>query len=131
MDHLPERAECPAARVVQGATPGACGVVCGIMERDSRRADRILEGSPVGVFVSAENDPKTLANFCFGTAAPTPDPDTVVSHHTSCPVWIAGKEIDAQERTFKLHVPDTKPRDVPGVGPEPGTLTPEEAMLRG
>lgn len=128
-EKLPEQAQCPAARVVQGATPAQCGVVCSVMEADSKRADPILEGAPIGVFISAKDDPTTLAAFCFGTAQPQPDPDVVVAHYTSCPVWAAGREIEGAQRAFAME--RVKPAAVPGVGPEPDTLTQDEIEFRG
>lgn len=76
-------------------------MICGVMERDARRADPILEGAPVGVFISAREDPSTLRFLCCGRDAPSLSPDAEpVRHYTSCPVWAAGQELDAAERAF-------------------------------
>lgn len=103
------RPVCPHARLVEGATPGDGGVICGAMERDRARADHILEGAPVGVFVKLREDPSTLLNFCCGTAAPAPTPDQVVAHHTSCPVFAADREIGEAERAFALRTEGARP----------------------
>lgn len=104
------RPVCPHARAVQGVTPGDSGVICGAMERDQARADRILEGAPVGVYVKAREDPSTLFNFCCGTAPPSPHPDQVVAHHTSCPIFAADREIADAERMYAMDTSGARPK---------------------
>jgi hypothetical protein len=113
--------QCPAATRVEGATPGDSGVICDIMRRDSERADRILEGSPVGVRLTIRDDPTTIVNFCLGTGEPLAAPDLILEraygdgHYTGCPVWLAGQEIDLVERAFAFErppMPEGLTRDV-------------------
>lgn len=130
-DRLPDCATCPAARVVQGATLGDSGVICGVMEDDAKRADPILEGAPIGVFVRLCENPRTLARFCFGTAQPTPDPDVITDHYTSCPVYAAGKEIHGMERAFAFEKPVGSPHSaVPGVDAGVQEPTDDEMAFR-
>lgn len=104
------RTTCPHARAVEGATPGTGGVVCGAMERDAARADRILEGAPVGVFLTVKDDPSTIQHFCCGTQAPSPNPDgEPVAHFSSCPVYLADGEIESAQRAFALKAPEETP----------------------
>lgn len=86
---------CPAAQPIRGATDAASGCVCGVMLNDSRRADSILEGAPIGVHIAALQDPSTLIRWCFGDGLPAVAPDRTpwVAHYTTCPVWLAEKEL--------------------------------------
>lgn len=118
---------CPAARFVEGATNAEAGCVCTIMERDQARADRILEGAPVGVFVKASEDPHTYFNFCAGDGLPTTDPDVWTKHYSSCPVYAASVEWNGMQRVFG----EVKPRpnlDVEGVEQEESRVFSEEDL---
>jgi hypothetical protein len=101
---LPE-VRCPHGRLIE--RQGVPTVVCGAMERDQARADRILEGSPVGVLVSARNDPTTFFGFCCGEDEAPNDPaaaleDRIRAHFSCCPVFLADREITSMEdRLFK------------------------------
>lgn len=96
MSETPE-VRCPAGRLINDPL----GCVCRIMEEDQSRRDSVLEGAPVGVFISAREDPSTFAFFCCGDAVPSTSPDAdPVAHYTSCPIWAAGQEITAAERAF-------------------------------
>lgn len=103
---------CPYARKVEGSTPGLGGVICGVMENDAKRADPILEGAPIGVFISAGDDPSTLANLCCGKGEPVLSPDDLPArpfgygHYSACPVYAAGKEISEAERAFAPAAPE-------------------------
>lgn len=99
MERLPEP-KCPAAEFVEGATPAEGGCRCRIMELDQKRADRILEGAPVGEFISAKDDPHTYFGWCAGDGQPVADPDQIANHYTSCPIFQAAKEWDFVERLF-------------------------------
>lgn len=94
------------ARKVEGVTPGTGGVICGVLERDQQRADPILEGAPVSVFIQARTDPSMIENFCAGQGDPLTDPDQMANrrygqgHYTGCPIWAAGVEINNAERAF-------------------------------
>jgi hypothetical protein len=76
------------------------------MEADAARADPILEGAPTGVMISERDDPSTFLNFCTGTGEPLADPDDLTDrsygdgHYTGCPIWAAGRELDALGRAF-------------------------------
>lgn len=113
------RPTCPHARAVQGVTPGDAGVICGAMERDAQRADRILEGAPVGVMIRMRDDPSTLVNFCCGTGVPSPHPDTEpTQHYTSCPIYAADREVQqVEDRAFALK------REATGFTPDPELVT--------
>lgn len=95
---------CPHARKVTGSSPGMGGVVCGVMERDAMRADPILEGAPIGVFVSEGEDPSTLMNMCCGQGAPIvdlaalPERDFGQGHYSACPIYEAGQSISEWEK---------------------------------
>lgn len=92
------------------------------MEADQRRADSILEGAPVGVFITEREDPSTFHFLCCGTAAPSPHPDAEpVQHYTSCPIWAAGLEIKEAERAF---APPARPE--PQYAEGGATVTEEE-----
>jgi hypothetical protein len=116
---------CPYARKQEGATPGDGGVICSVMEEDAKRADPILEGAPVGVFIRVREDPSTIANLCAGTGEPILDPDNPPprefgkGHHTGCPIFCAGREIEqaqkAMERAFKAPDRDAHDGSVGGV----------------
>lgn len=116
--------QCPHARYVAGATDGDGGIVCGAMERDQARADRILEGAPVGVFVSIKDDLGTLLNFCCGAGPPMTDPDDMANrefgqgHYTGCPIWAADREVGQAERMFPFERPEPEPARVPEYEPE-------------
>lgn len=122
MSHGEIRPVCPHARLVQGATPEDAGVICGAMEKDQARKDRILEGAPVGVFIRLRDDPSTLRNLCCGTAAPSPDPDTPVAHYSSCPIYLADAEVSAAERMYA-------PQPAPGFAPDPQLITGVDGAL--
>lgn len=99
--------------------------MCGAMERDAARADRILEGAPVGVFLSVKDDPSTILHFCCGTQAPSPDPDgEPVAHFSSCPVYLADHEIEQAERAFAMREPDS------AFVPEPDLITNEQDVAQ-
>lgn len=132
------RTVCPAAREVEGAAPGLGGCVCTIMEADAERADPILEGAPIGVFISERDDPSTFYRLCCGGEPPVTDLDAAIERaraeevpipasYTACPIWAAGQEITAFERAFK---PEPRPEPVaPGPGvtlDEPQVATIEE-----
>lgn len=110
---------CPHAEKVEGATPASAGVICGVMRDDQRRADSILEGAPVGVFISVKDDPSTLANLCCGQGEPVLSPDDLPNrefgqgHYSACPIYAAAQEIKAAERVFAA--PDRS-------GPDPRNL---------
>lgn len=89
---------CPAGRLVS-SDPANPKVVCGPMERDQARQDRILEGAPVGVVISGRDDPSTLFGFCCGTGAPQTSPDgPLTAHYTCCPIFAADREWDELQR---------------------------------
>lgn len=98
---------CPEARFVEGATPADGGCVCGVMEHDQKRADPLLEGAPVGVFIRLAEDPSTYFNFCAGAGEPLADPDDLINrafgmgHYTGCPIYAAARELDHLDRLFK------------------------------
>lgn len=74
------------------------------MERDQRRADRILEGAPVGVVLSVVDDASQVFGFCCGRDAPPADRDQAYAEaeaggrlpcsYALCPVWAAAEEWD-------------------------------------
>ncbi|HEX7088754.1 MAG TPA: hypothetical protein VF192_01390 [Longimicrobiales bacterium] len=101
------RPRCPAAEYVAGATINESGCRCRIMELDQARADPILEGAPVGVFISAREDPHTYFGFCAGDGQPTSDPDVVTNHYTACPIYAAAKDWDVVERLFAPERPQS------------------------
>lgn len=122
---------CPHARKVSGATPGDAGVICGVMERDQARADRILEGAPVGVFITVRDDPSTIANLCAGRGDPVLSPDDLprrpfgMGHYSGCPIFAAELEVrEAEARVFAA--PDRSeappPERRPGGAPLPGFM---------
>lgn len=138
---------CPAAVPVRGATDASSGCICGVMLNDSRRADTILEGAPIGVWIAAVENPSTLIKWCFGDGLPQVDPDghAEVAHYTTCPVWLAEYETrhiaeervggvyldDEQEQTFDLvdalMEGRVEPGEFPGWEPDPEPdLTPRE-----
>lgn len=85
--------------------------MCGVMERDQARADPILEGAPVGVFISERDDPSTYHNLCAGAGAPVLSPDELPwrafgqGHYSACPIFAAALEIRETERLFAPSVP--------------------------
>lgn len=91
---------CPYARKIGGATPRDGGVICTVMERDAQRADPILEGAPVGVYVKWADDPSILANLCYGQGEPLTNPDELATrdfgdgHYSGCPIYCAGREVE-------------------------------------
>lgn len=115
----PERrtVTCPHAKKVNGVIPGRSGVICGVMEADQARADSILEGAPVGVFISAGDDPSTWATLCTGQGDPVVDPDHLrerefgMGHYSGCPIFLASLQIAALERAF---APKDRPATVAG-----------------
>lgn len=114
---------CPLARLVD-TDPGNPKLVCGPMEADQERVDRILEGSHVGVVVSARADPSTFFGLCCGTGDPTVDPVASPSmHYTSCPVFVTSRDWDEAQRLFGSGRRGEEPRE-PGldVGPQPVTV---------
>lgn len=127
---------CPHARRVEGAAPGLGGVICGVMERDQQRADPILEGAPVGVFISEGDDPSTYMNLCTGQGAPVLDPDELplrefgMGHYTACPIHVAGMEVTAAERLFAPSDPGESVAAFSGPGADVGELEISDAELR-
>jgi hypothetical protein len=131
---LAQGGSCPAAVPIRGATDYASGCLCGVMLNDSRRADSILEGSPIGVHIAALTDPSTLIKWCFGDGLPQVDPDAnaYVASYTTCPVWLAEWEVrhlasarvggvfedDEQEAAFDL-VDALMTGDAPGWEEDP------------
>jgi hypothetical protein len=106
---------CPHARLVS-SDPADPKLVCGPMERDQARADRIMEGAPTGVVVAAREDPSTFFGFCCGEddATVSPDTDRLHAHFSACPIFLADREWTAAERLFGEM--QTKPTEVAGVG---------------
>lgn len=113
---------CPHARAVAGATPGDGGCVCVVMERDQARADPILEGAPVGVFISKRDDPSTYFNLCAGAGEPVLSPDDLPDrrfgqgHFSACPIFAADKEI--REANARIFAPEARVEvdpEMPGV----------------
>lgn len=114
---------CPAASVIGSGPKGAPAIKCGIMERDQAKADRILEGAPVGVVLSAVDDTSQVFGFCCGTDDPPTDRDAAYAaaeaggrlpcHHSLCPIWAAAEEWDeGLERLFGApERPETEARD--------------------
>lgn len=103
---------CPAAAKVEGATPAEGGCRCRIMELDSKQADPVLEGAPIGVFISAREDPHTFFGWCAGDGQPAADPEQIANHYTSCPVFQAAKDWDLVKRLF---APDRPPEKDPAL----------------
>lgn len=116
------------------------------MEFDAQRADPLLEGAPVGVFISKRDDPSTFVNFCAGQGEPLTDPDKMAErrmgegHYTACPIWAAAQELTEldrflKERTFKPEFePEVASASGAGfsVGPQEVTAAdPEVAWLTG
>jgi hypothetical protein len=115
------------------------------MESDAQRADPLLEGAPVGVFISKRDDPSTFLNFCAGQGEPLIDPDAMADrrmgegHYTGCPIWAAAQEMNELDSYLKqrLFAPEKRPEvdaEVAGgyVGPEEVTLEdPELQWLLG
>lgn len=134
MDDL--RTQCPHARLVEGVTVAHSGVVCGVMEADAARADSILEGSPVGVFIELGSDPSTIINLCCGQGEPLLSPDDLPSrpygmgHYTGCPIFAADRELSALERTYAYERPEGKPANVPGWNDESNVIYSEEDPIR-
>lgn len=92
---------CPAAQPVEGSSPGNGGVTCAIMQHDQARADGILEGAPVGVFVSERDDLMQLVTFCCGDGPPLDEVEgDMTPHHTACPIFQAAQEWDGVTRLF-------------------------------
>ena len=109
---------CPVGRKVEGAVPAEGGCVCRVMEMDQARADPILEGAPVGVFVTAKDDPHTFFGWCAGTASmtggtdprqtPDYDRDAPYDHFSACPIFQAAEDWNLVERLFALDDSDAK-----------------------
>lgn len=103
--------KCPAARVEATDKYGNPAIVCGIKERDEKRADRILEGTPTGVVVSPVDDASTFWGFCCGVDEPV-DPEIAYARaeagearlpctYSCCPIYAAAREWnEMQERLF-------------------------------
>lgn len=126
MDRLPP-CVCPHARYVS-TEPSDPRIICGVMERDQARADPVMEGSPVGVVVSARKDPSTFFGFCTAEGAPTTDPDRLAAHYTACPIFAAEREWNAIERLFgEVRRPDP---EASGILPE-GLTEAEARWLTG
>lgn len=128
MDRLPPCA-CPHARYVSTELSDP-KIVCGVMERDQRRADPVMEGSPVGVVVSARKDPSTFFAWCTGTGEPTLDPDVPAMHYSACPVFAAEKEWNEIERLFG-EVKQQPDADAGGLLVEKSLTDAETAWLTG
>jgi hypothetical protein len=117
----PSEPVCPAARMIEGATPAEGGVVCVIKEMDAGKADGILEGTPTGIVIRWGEDPMTLLNLCCGTGEPLVNPDDMADrevgqgHYTGCPIWAAAQEWNLVERLFEFERPEGAPKNVPGV----------------
>lgn len=126
------RTVCPHARVVD-SDPAGPKVVCGPMERDQVRADRILEGSPTGIVVSAREDPSTFFGFCCGEGPPRLSPDGPLSaHYSCCPVYAADLEWERAQRLFGEMKREPEKVDAPGLSTGPEKLTvAERAWLAG
>jgi hypothetical protein len=98
--------QCPHGRLVHGATLLDGKVICGVMEADHARADRILEGAPIGVVLSMHEDPSMVFGFCLGDDAPATNADEqrggrIPRHYTACPIYAADKDIEeASKRLF-------------------------------
>jgi hypothetical protein len=81
-------------------------VICGVMEADHKRADRILEGAPIGVVLSMREDPSMVFGFCLGDDDCPSHPDEqrggrIPRHYLACPIYAADKEIEeASKRLF-------------------------------
>lgn len=109
---------CPHARRVEGAEPGAGGIICGVIEADENRADSILEGTHTGPFLRERDDPSMIAHLCCGTEPPSahPDSEDASAHYTSCPYFRANVEIRllGDGRTFAA--PDTSDPGAPEHG---------------
>lgn len=72
------------------------------MAEDEKRADRILEGAPVGVIIEAKSDPSVFFGFCCGQGHPTSDPEKVDEHFSSCPIFLADLEwTEGMKRLFE------------------------------
>lgn len=70
------------------------------MQRDAERADPIMEGAPVGIVITARDDPSVFFGFCCGTGMPTNDPDKLVQHYSACPIYAADSEWERGKRLF-------------------------------
>lgn len=126
---MKELVRCPAAIPVEGAAPGEGGVTCAIMEHDQARADGILEGAPVGVFISETHDLMQLVTFCCGEGRPAEGPDDMTPHHTACPIFLAAQEWDGVKRLFPFErgeKPDDEARKILAQQKRTEDLTPEE-----
>lgn len=120
---------CPHARYVSTEESDP-KIVCGIKEADEARGDRILEGSPTGVIVSARDDPATFFGWCTGEGAPQLSPDgPLTQHYSCCPIYGAGVEIkQAKDRLFgemKDRAEAERSLQVAGLGPQT-ELDPDE-----
>ena len=93
------------------------------MELDQQRADRLLEGAPVGVVVSSVNDASTYHGFCAGEDPPPPDVDAAYDRaatgevrlprsYACCPIYAAAAEWDAVSRLMALRAEEGD-RDLP------------------
>lgn len=76
-------------------------MVCRVIQQDARRADPILEGAPVGEVIRWRESPSFLANLCCGQGPPVAGPDSELrdrefgqGHHSACPIYSAGREIE-------------------------------------
>src|SRR5438477_9807787 len=91
---------CPHASLVD-SDPADPKIKCGPMARDAERVDKLMEGAPVGVVVSARDDPSVFFGFCCGTGSPTTDPDRLVQHYSACPIFAADREWSEGMRLFE------------------------------
>lgn len=126
---------CPHGHFVEGVVREMSGCVCGVMAFDQARADPILEGAPVGVFVSVGDDPSTFFNLCAGQGGPVIDPDELPmrrfgeGHYSACPIHLAQLEITRAERVFAA--PERPEPAEPGPGASLGPLPVTDADMRG
>lgn len=120
---MPEvpKPRCPEATFVEGASPAEGGCVCGVMERDQKRADPILEGAPVGIFIRIAEDPSTYFNLCAGQGDPLVSPDDLPNrswgqgHYSGCPIYAASVELKELDRLFAPEpTPETETGEVSG-----------------
>lgn len=80
---------CPAASPIEGATPGAAGVVCGVLKVDDKARDSILTSAALDPFYSVRENPSVCLNLCCGTALPLIERDKLSrqASYTNCDVW--------------------------------------------